>query len=117
VAPTPTPPPTPTPQPTLTPTPTPTRTPSPTPTPTLTPTPTPTPTATPVPTPTPTATPVSCVCKQGTIQDNNSFSYTDCAGVFQSGGAEQGSEVCVDINQSYSANIGNLIDFVSCQCS
>jgi hypothetical protein len=58
-----------------------------------------------------------CACKQGTIQDNNAFSYTDCAGVFQSGSFEQGSEVCVDINQFYSANIGNLIDFVGCACS
>ena len=58
-----------------------------------------------------------CACKQGTIQDNNAFSYTDCAGVFQSGSIEQGSEVCVDINQFYSANIGNLIDFIGCACS
>ena len=68
--------------------------------------------------PTTTTTTASlCTCKQGTIQDNNAFSYTDCAGVFQSGSFEQGSEVCVDINQFYSANIGNLIDFVGCACS
>ena len=58
-----------------------------------------------------------CTCKQGTITDNNAFSYTDCAGVFQSGSLELGSEVCVNIQLSYSANIGNLIDFVGCQCS
>jgi hypothetical protein len=73
-------------------------------------------TATPTPTPTPTASP--CTCKQGTIQDNNAYSYTDCAGVFQSGpGGEQGGEVCVNIDQSYSGNIGDLIDFAGCQCS
>ena len=75
------------------------------------------PTTTTTSTTTSTTTAASCTCKQGTIQDNNSFSYTDCAGVFQSGGAEQGSEVCVDINQFYSSNIGNLIDFVGCSCS
>ena len=75
-------------------------------------------TTTVAPTTTTTTTAASCTCKQGTIQDNNAFSYTDCAGVFQSGpGGELGSEVCVDINQSYSANIGNLIDFVGCACS
>ena len=58
-----------------------------------------------------------CTCKQGTITDNNAFSYTDCAGVFQSGSLELGSEVCVNIQLSYSANIGNLIDFAGCQCS
>jgi len=75
-------------------------------------------TTTAAPTTTTTTTASLCTCKQGTIQDNNAFSYTDCAGVFQSGlGGEQGSEVCVDINQFYSANIGNLIDFVGCACS
>ena len=74
-------------------------------------------TTTAAPTTTTTTTASPCTCKQGTIQDNNAFSYTDCAGVFQSGSIEQGSEVCVDINQSYSNNIGNLIDFVGCECS
>jgi hypothetical protein len=131
IAPSPTPTPTPTQTPTRTPTPTPTptqtRTPTPTPTtsitatptqtPTRTPTPTQTPTQTQTPTPTPTPTIPTCLCKQGTITDNSAFSYTDCAGAPQSGGAEQGSEVCIDINLPYSANIGNFIDFVSCQCS
>jgi hypothetical protein len=66
---------------------------------------------------TPTTTASLCTCKQGTIQDNNAFSYTDCAGVFQSGSGEQGSQICVDINQFYSFNIGNLIDFAGCACS
>jgi hypothetical protein len=64
-----------------------------------------------------TTTASPCTCKQGTIQDNNAFSYTDCAGVFQSGSGEQGSEICVDINEFYSSNIGNLIDFAGCSCS
>ena len=79
--------------------------------------PTTTTTTTAAPTTTTTTTASLCTCKQGTIQDNNAFSYTDCAGVFQSGSFEQGSEVCVDINQFYSSNIGNLIDFVGCACS
>ena len=83
--------------------------------------PTPVPTQAPTPEPTsipPTPTPVSCICKEGEIQDNNAFSYYDCAGVFQSGpGGEFGSFVCVDINYFYSANISIIGDSVSCQCS
>ena len=59
---------------------------------------------------------IVCSCKQGTITDNNAFFYTDCAGVAQSGGGEPESEVCININLPYSGNIGNFIDFVSCQC-
>lgn len=60
---------------------------------------------------------IRCTCKQGTITNNNAFFYTDCAGVFFSGGAESGSEVCINISLPYSGNIGNFIDSVSCQCS
>lgn len=59
----------------------------------------------------------SCTCRQGIITDNNAFSYTDCSGVFFSGGAELGSEVCVNIDLPYSANIGNLTTSVICNCN
>jgi hypothetical protein len=61
--------------------------------------------------------PPSCTCRQGTITNNNAFSYTDCSGVLFSGGAEQGSEVCVNIDLPYSANIGNLTTSVICNCN
>lgn len=46
-----------------------------------------------------------CECHDGTINDNNSFSYYDCTGLLVTGGAELGSVICFDINRPYSGNI------------
>jgi predicted amino acid racemase len=63
-----------------------------------------------------TTTVVPCLCKEGEIIDNNAFSYTDCNGVFFSGGGEQGTIICLDINQSYSSNIQNITQTIGCTC-
>lgn len=46
-----------------------------------------------------------CECHDGTINDNGSFSYYDCNGVFFTGGAELGSEICYNIYAFHSSNI------------
>jgi hypothetical protein len=58
-----------------------------------------------------------CLCREGTITDNNAFSYTDCSGVFFSGGAESGTVICLDVNQSYTGNIQNITETIGCNCS
>jgi len=57
----------------------------------------------------------SCECHDGTITNNNSFSYYDCDGTLNTGAAEQGSTICFDINKPYSGNIQD--DGISGTCS
>ena len=58
-----------------------------------------------------------CDCHDGTINDNGSFSYYDCSGVLVTGGAESGTTICYDINQSYSGNITDNGASETCSCS
>jgi hypothetical protein len=55
-----------------------------------------------------------CECHDGTINDNNAFSYYDCTGLLVTGGGELGSVICFDINRPYSGNITD--DGVSGTC-
>ena len=52
-----------------------------------------------------TTTTLGCECHDGTINDNNAFSYYDCNGVLFAAGAELGSPICYNINAPHSANI------------
>ena len=74
-------------------------------------------TPTPTTTTTTTATPLGCVCHDGTINDNNAFSYYDCAGILFTGGAELGSVICYDINKAYSGNITDNGPAITCSCT
>lgn len=57
-----------------------------------------------------------CECHDGTINDNNSFSYYDCSGLLVTGGAELGSVICFDINRPYSGNITDDGISGTCNC-
>ena len=84
---------------------------SPTPSITATPSDTPCPTVSVSPSLTPTMTPtpsLGCTCRSALIIDNNLYYYYDCNRNYVSGGAEQGSVICMDINMPYSRNIGNI---------
>lgn len=60
--------------------------------------------------------PTPCECHDGTISNNNAFSYYGCNGVLFSGGAESGSTICYDINAPYSSNIIDAGISAICNC-
>jgi hypothetical protein len=57
-----------------------------------------------------------CLCKEATITDDNSYSYTDCSGLFVSGAGDSGLVICLDVNQSYTSNIQNEVNSILCSC-
>ena len=67
--------------------------------------------------PTTTTTTLACVCKQGTINGNDPYFYTDCNGVYQNGSGGDGNIFCFDINQLYSGNISIIGDDPGCTCA
>lgn len=75
-------------------------------------------TTTPTPTTTTTTTlPLACECHDGTINNNNAFSYYDCNDVLITGGAELGSAICYDINKAHSGNITDNGPSITCSCT
>jgi hypothetical protein len=79
--------------------------------------PTTTTTTTAAPTTTTTTTAATCICESHTITNNNAYFYTDCSGVLFSGGAELGSEICVDITKPYSSNTMGPAGLLPCSCT
>lgn len=77
--------------------------------------PTPTPVPVPIPTPSPVPTPVSCNCRQGVIDTNAAYNYTNCIGVLQTGTDSQGVNVCYDADES-KTNVTDLGLSAGCNC-